>query len=267
MVLTNKSKYNTIEIQSKSKLKPRKKLEIGGGKMGGCKKPDIFPSLICSDLFNLERSVEELEKVGCEMVHVDILDGHFSPSMPLGLDTIAQVRQHSRMKMDVHIMSDINEFFVREMLKIGCERICFHVETTPHIDYLLNMIRGAGVRAGVALKPATPVWMLNEIADSLDFVLLMLINPGYAGNSAEKQVAYALSKVRECRELLDKKNCSIPIEVDGRVTFENIPFLLDAGANQFVGGTGTFFRKGSTLMENYERVVRIFENWGWEKDG
>lgn len=234
--------------------------------MGGCKKPEIFPSLICSNLYNLEQSITELQEIGCEMVHVDILDGHFSPSMPLGLDTIAQVRRRSQIKMDVHIMSDINEFFVREMLKIGCERICFHVETTPHIDYLLNLIRGAGIQAGVALKPATPVWMLNEIADGLDFVLLMLINPGYAGDGAEKQVPYALDKVKECRELLDKKKRGIGLEVDGRVTFENIPLLLEAGADQFVGGTGTFFRKGATLAENSKGLARIFENWGKRED-
>ena len=221
--------------------------------------PEIFPSLICSNLYNLEKSIAELQSINCEMVHVDILDGHFSPSMPLGLDTIAQMRQYSQIKMDVHIMSDRNEFFIREMLKIGCERICFHMETTPHVDYLINLIRKAGIQAGIALKPATPVWMLDEIVDRLDFVLLMLINPGYAGDGTEQQIPYGLKKVKKCKKMLQEKNHDIPIEVDGRVTFENISSLLEAGADQFVGGTGTFFWRGATLAENSKRLKDILE--------
>lgn len=110
------------------------------------KKPKLYPSLICSNLYNLQEEIGNLKKVGVQMVHVDIIDGHFSPSMPLGLETIAQMRKNTDMKMDVHIMSNNNEFFIKEMLKIGCERICFHVETTPHVDYILNMIKKSGVK-------------------------------------------------------------------------------------------------------------------------
>lgn len=223
------------------------------------KKPKLYPSLICSNLYNLQEEIGNLKKVGVQMVHVDIIDGHFSPSMPLGLETIAQMRKNTDMKMDVHIMSNNNEFFIKEMLKIGCERICFHVETTPHVDYILNMIKKSGVKTGIALKPATPVNLVEEIVGYLDFILLMLINPGYAGDSGEKQVPYALKKVESCRKMLLRSERDIPIEVDGRVTMENIPMLWEAGANEFVGGTGTFFKKGNTLMENKIKIDTIFE--------
>ncbi len=227
--------------------------------------PEIYPSLICSDMYNLERSIYEFTSAGCTMIHVDVLDGHFSPSMPLGLDTIAQIRKHSDIQMDVHIMSDKNEFFIRKMIEMGCERICFHVETAPHVDYLLNLIRRSGIKAGLALKPSTPVWMLEEMAGCLDFVLLMLINPGYAGDGAETQVRYAADKVRQCRQFLEQKHCEIPIEVDGRITFDNLPVLLEAGAEQFVGGTGTYFQKNQTFAENKKQLDNILKRWeeGW----
>lgn len=228
--------------------------------MGNRRKPRIFPSLICSNLYNLEKEIESLKEIGCEMIHVDIIDGQFSPSMPLGLETVAQIRRCSDIKMDVHIMSNNNEFFVKEMLKIGCERICFHAETTPHIDYILNLIKKSGIKAGIALKPATPAGVIEEVVGYLDFVLLMLINPGYAGDANEQQVPYAFEKIQSCRTMLQKKNCDIPIEVDGRVTFENINLLWNAGAEEFVGGTGTFFKKGASLIENKNKLDGIFEN-------
>ena len=146
----------------------------------------VFPSLLCGDLYNIERTANDLFKSGYRNIHVDILDGHFSPSMPLGLDSVMQLKNRSNLDLDVHIMSTNNEFFVEELLKTGCTQMCFHYETTPHVDRLLQMIKSNGVRAGIALKPATPVWMIEEIAEYVDYVLLMLINPGYAGSKNEQ---------------------------------------------------------------------------------
>lgn len=117
----------------------------------------LSPSLISvCDLCNLERSVHQLEEAGIEMLHVDILDGHFSPSMPLGLDTVRQLRKKTNMIFDVHLMATAHDFFVEELLDIGVEQLVFHGEMEPHMDNRLNQIRKAGVRAGVALKPGTP---------------------------------------------------------------------------------------------------------------
>lgn len=221
----------------------------------------LLPSLICSDLYNMEQSVHALAQVGYNILHVDILDGHFSPSMPLGLGALPALRARGNMRLDVHLMTTANPFFVDELLRIGCDSMCFHLETTDHADYLLNTIRQHGIRAGVALKPSTPVGMLEEILDRLDFVLLMLINPGYAGHSGEQQVPYACRKIRRCAALLEAAGKRIPIEVDGRVNYDNLPQLLEAGADDFVGGTGTTFRKGYTLEENKQMFDALTAQW------
>ena len=149
------------------------------------------PSLICLDMCNLEMQVKELEESGIRMLHIDILDGYFSPSMPLGLDTVRQLRKKTDMFFDCHIMTQRPDFFVDELIDIGVQQINFQIETCDHIDGMLNKIHDVGIRAGVALKPATPLYQLEYILEKCDSVLLMLINPGYASAKSERQVPYA----------------------------------------------------------------------------
>ena len=185
--------------------------------------PCIFSSsLICMDLCNLERDVNALKDGGMEMLHVDILDGHFSPSMPLGLDTVRQLRSKTDLIFDFHVMVTEQDYFVNELLDIGAEQIVFHAETQPHIDGMLNRIHAAGARAGVALKPATPLSEIEYVIEKCDTVLLMLINPGYAYVKGEKQVAYADRKIRQLRKMIDERGLDTKIEVDGRISPQNI---------------------------------------------
>ena len=155
----------------------------------------ISPSLICLDMCNLEQEVKKLERSGIEMLHVDILDGHFSPSMPLGLDTVRQLRRKTDLFFDCHVMVTEQDYFVDELLDIGADQVVFHAETQPHIDGMLNRIHAAGAKAGVALKPATPLTQLEYVLEKCDTVLLMLINPGYAFVKGEQQVSYARRKI------------------------------------------------------------------------
>ena len=157
----------------------------------------ISPSLICLDLCNLESQVRELEQAGITMLHIDILDGYFSPSMPIGLDVIRELRKKTDMAFDVHVMVNDNSFFINELLDIGVQQIVFHAETEPHIDHMLDVIHRRGVKAGLALKPATPLSVLDYVLEKCDTVLLMQINPGFAGNKAEKAVAYSGRKIIE----------------------------------------------------------------------
>lgn len=215
----------------------------------------IAPSLICLDLCNLEREVRKLEAIGVEMLHVDLLDGHFSPSMPIGIDTVRQIRAKTRLPLDIHLMVTDNEFFVRELLTLKPARLCFHVESALHVDRLLGLIRAAGVGAGIALTPATPPTVLEYVIDRLDFILLMLINPGFAGHHGETQVPYAARKVAACREFSDQHGRGdLLIEVDGRVSFETIPPLVAAGAGCLVAGTSCLFSKGGTLAHRLART-------------
>lgn len=210
----------------------------------------IAPSLICADLCNLERDVHSLEEAGITALHVDFVEPHFSPSMPLGLDVIRQLRSRTTLAFDVHIMARMNEFFIRELIDIGADSIVFHVETECHIEKMLQIIRDADVKCGVALNPATPLDVLDYIAPELDYVLLMLINPGYAGSVGENRIRYAERKIHDCRRKLDEQESLARIVIDGRVSFDIIPALVKAGADVLVGGSGSVFRKGYSYAEN-----------------
>jgi len=198
----------------------------------------LSPSLISvCDLCNLESSVKQLEEAGIKMLHVDILDGYFSPSMPLGLDTVRQLRKKTDMELEVHLMAKENEFFVKELLDIGVSQIVFHAETEPHVDNMLNLIHRHGVRAGVALKPATSLTTLDYILEKCDTVLLMLINPGYAQSKSEGQVPYAARNIADLRQMIMERGPDTKIGVDGRISLEEIKKYGNGDVNLFVAGS------------------------------
>ena len=218
----------------------------------------LSPSLIsCCDLCNLDASVKKLERAGIEMLHVDILDGHFSPSMPLGLDTVRQLRKKTDMIFDVHLMASAHDFFVEELLDIGVEQLVFHGEMEPHMDNRLNQIRKAGVRAGVALKPGTPLSQLEYVLEKCDAVLLMLINPGYAFMKGEKQVPYADRKIRELREMIERRGLDTKIELDGRISPQNIEDWGGGAADIFVAGSTCL--KRDDLPGSFDRLNALRE--------
>lgn len=210
----------------------------------------LSPSIMCGDLVNLEKSINDLEAIGMDTLHIDVIDGSFSPSMPLGIETIKRMREITSMNFDVHIMSKDNEFFIGEMLNIGVEGITFHHETSLHVDRYIRMIKNAGTKVGVALNPATPLNVLDYVLPEIDRVCLMLINPGFATNKAEKQIPYALKKITDLRQLVDDLGLTTDIQVDGRVSLATIPDLLDAGATNLVLGSTSLFITGNTLAEN-----------------
>lgn len=212
----------------------------------------ISPSLICLDMCNLEQQVKLLEKSGIKMLHVDILDGHFSPSMPLGLDTVRQLRAKTNLQFDCHVMVSEQDYFVDELLDIGVEQIVFHAETQPHIDGMLNRIHARGVKAGVALKPATSLSALDYVLEKCDTVLLMLINPGYAFVKGEKQVAYADRKIKELRHKIDAMGLDTKIEVDGRISPQNIQDYGSGLVDIFVTGSTCIDR--NHMEESFDKL-------------
>jgi ribulose-phosphate 3-epimerase len=214
----------------------------------------VSASLICADLCNIERDLQRLEAAGIDYLHIDLIDAHFSPSLPMGIEVVQQARKKTRLPFDMHLMVENNEFFIGEMAKIGVERLCFHQESAFHVDRTLALIREAGIQAGMALMPATPLSVLEYCIDRLDFVLLMLINPGFAGHSGETQVPYALRRVADCRRFLDERGLRIPIEVDGRVSFASIPGLVAAGASELVVGSSSAFHPQADVETNMARV-------------
>jgi ribulose-phosphate 3-epimerase len=219
----------------------------------------IAASLICTDLCNIERDVVALETLGVDDLHVDLLDGHFSPSMPIGIDVVAHLRPRTTLPFDVHLMVTNNEFCIDSLAGIGVQRMCFHCESTRHVDHLLDRIASHGIKAGVALSPATPLSVLEFVVDRIDFVMLMLINPGFAGHAGQTMVPYARRKVAACRQMLDRSGRDIPIEVDGRIGFSSMAELVACGADILVAGTSCLFSKDAPIADNFDRMRAAIE--------
>lgn len=217
---------------------------------------NISPSLITLDMCNLEQQTRILEENGIEMLHVDILDGHFSPSMPLGLDTVKQLRKKTNLEFEAHVMVKEPQFFIDELIEAGASQIVFHVETCDHIDGMLNYIHSKGIRAGVALKPATPLSVLEYVLDKCDAVLLMLINPGFAQMKGEAQTPYSARKIHELHEMIKARGLDTKVILDGRISPENISTYGTSGeANIFVAGSTCI--KKDDMTGSLQRLVEL----------
>lgn len=214
----------------------------------------LLPSVIGCDLCNLEQEVRSLEQAGYQALHVDVLDGHYSPSMPVGLDTYRQLAARTSLGFDIHIMSTNNEFFIEECIQMNPRRICFQVEGERHITTLLGRIKNAGILAGLAFSPATDIGTVASILPECDFVLLMRIEPGYAG-WVNRELKGMDEKIRRARETLDAIAPGIGITIDGRVSFEDGAHLLELGADSLVCGSKSAFASPNR-KENYQKMVQ-----------
>jgi len=217
---------------------------------------EIAPSLMCADLCHAEDAVHALEHLGADWLHLDIMDARFTPNMPLGLELLRQLRSKTRLPFDAHLMVTNTDFFVREMIAIGVQQISVHAESDHHLDRTLAFIRNAGIRAGVALNPATPLETLDYLLERLDFVLIMTVNPGFAG---QQIVPTGIRKIRDCYRYLHRRGVAIPIQVDGQVSFTNIPMMVAAGADCLVAGTSSLFHLGGSLPENMAEMKAAIE--------
>ena len=216
-----------------------------------CGQVQIAPSMMCADMTHLADDLKRLEAAGVDMLHFDLMDGHFVPNMPLGLVTLEQLRPLTALPFDVHLMVEDNDFFVKQLLEIGVEQISVHAESSTHLDRTLALIKEGGSKAGIALNPATPISELEYSLEQLDFVVLMTVNPGFAG---QKMVRSALRKIADCRNYLDTHAPHVTIMVDGNVSFENIPAMVAAGADSLVCGTSSVFRKGNSYAANTQQI-------------
>ncbi|MCI8599865.1 MAG: ribulose-phosphate 3-epimerase [Lachnospiraceae bacterium] len=214
------------------------------------------------DLCNLENTVRKVEALGVEMLHIDLVDGYFSPSMPIGLDVIRQLRKKTQLPFDAHVMVEDCRFFLDELLDIGAQRIAIHSESCVHPDRILAEIQSAGVEAGLAISPGTSLDVLDYLKDRCDYVLHMMINPGFASVPNETVVPYGMKKLRDIRNKIGTEK---DITVDGHVSFELLPDLVKAGATTFVAGTKSLFSNRGSCEENMSEIQKIFHSQ--EKEG
>jgi ribulose-phosphate 3-epimerase len=217
----------------------------------------IFPSLICMDLCNLERDAKILEKAGFSTLHVDIVDGIFSPSLPMGLDVIRQLRKKTELHFDAHIMAMDNEFILNQLVDIGVSSLCFQVESERHLAKRLSQLRKSGVKPGLALSPATPISVLEYALELCDFVLLMMINPGYAGFGNEARYEFMIRKIENLKQMIQNRGLNVQIELDGRVRTEDLAMLSSAGGDFFVAGSSCLFGGDRPLEENIRQFKDV----------
>ncbi|QDV68903.1 Ribulose-phosphate 3-epimerase [Rosistilla carotiformis] len=208
----------------------------------------ISPSMMCVDPLNFESALRRVEALGVDMLHIDIMDGHFVPNAPMGLGIVEALRPKTDLPIDVHLMVEDNDFFVELLAPMRVDQISVHVESCIHLDRTLARIREIGAQAGVAINPATPLSAIQYVLERIDYVLVMTVNPGYAG---QKMTPASIRKIADCRKLLDDQGYSqIPIQVDGNVSFENIPAMVRAGGVNLVAGTSSIFHRDASWSEN-----------------
>lgn len=197
----------------------------------------LSPSILSADFAKLGEQVALIEEAGAQYVHIDVMDGAFVPSISFGMPVIKSLRGISERIFDVHLMIEEPIRYIDEFVECGADLITVHAEACRHLDRTIDAIKEKGIIAGVALNPATPISAIEYVLPKVDMVLVMTVNPGFGG---QKLIPYTVDKVRDLKQLVDRKGLKIDIEVDGGVTLENVEGLMDAGANIIVAGSAVF---------------------------
>ena len=197
----------------------------------------IAPSILAADFSNLAREIASVEQGGADLLHLDIMDGHFVPNITIGPPVVSSIRKITALPLDAHLMIEEPMRYLDMMIEAGVNWISVHVETDAHLCRTIEYLQSRGIRAGVALNPATPVGALEEVMPEIDFILVMSVNPGFGG---QRFIPSMLNKIRKLRETISSNNYHARIEVDGGIDTGNLDAILSAGADTIVAGSSIF---------------------------
>lgn len=207
----------------------------------------IAPSILSADFSRLAEEVRAVEKAGADVIHVDVMDGHFVPNITIGPLVVQGLKKLTSLPLDVHLMIENPERYVEVFAQAGSDWITIHAEVCPNLKRMIRKVRQLNARPGIVLKPATPLKTLFPVLDDIDLVLIMSVNPGFGGQSF---IPATLKKIERLRKIVDQNRYPLEIEVDGGVKVENIREVSMAGGDIFVVGTGIF------KTEDYEETIR-----------
>jgi ribulose-phosphate 3-epimerase len=197
----------------------------------------IAPSILSADFAALGAAIAAAEQGGADLIHVDVMDGHFVPNITIGPPVVKSIRNVTRLPLDVHLMITDPDRYAESFADAGADMLSVHVEVLPHLHRSISLIKGLGVKAGVVLNPSTPAVAIEEIAGDVDFVLVMSVNPGFGG---QKFIPSSLQKIGRVRAMLDRAGNRAPIEIDGGIDLSNIARVVDAGVEIIVAGSAIF---------------------------
>ena len=197
----------------------------------------IAPSILSADFARLGEQVAEATKAGADLIHVDVMDGHFVPQITIGALVVAAIRKYTNLPLDVHLMIESPEEQIAQFAKAGADIITVHIEPCPHIHRVIQIIKATGVKAGISLNPATSLNMLDEILPEVDLVLVMTVNPGFGGQTF---IENTLDKIARLRAELNRRKLNIELEVDGGINTKTAPRVVKSGATALVAGAAIF---------------------------
>jgi len=213
----------------------------------------ICPSILSADFSKLSSEIIEIENAGADIIHCDIMDGHFVPNITFGPGIIAKVNEITELPLDVHLMIENADKYIDAFRSSGADMISVHYENNNHLNRLVEKIKSLGAMAGIVINPATNINVLEDIIEFADFILVMSVNPGFGG---QKFITNSVGKIKKLKELTEKKNKNCLIEIDGGISLDNIKAVSDAGADMFVCGASVFKAKDRiSVIKEMKKIV------------